>query len=385
MKKKIIIFTSSGGNGHISATKALQSYLSDEYEIKPVYIFEEVFKGIEPVATITFGKITGEDVYNFFLRRRYYKVLNFIYDFGKWYFGLRSKSMLKLIRAYLLVEKPDLIISVIPVVNDIILVTAQDQNIPFLLIPTDFDVTSFITGIYQPTYDKFALTLGSNDPRVMRTAHTSHINPEQIISAGLPMRKDFFEPKDIESLKKKFSVTEGKPVIVIMMGGQGNTSILAYAQQLATLPIAAHIIFCIGRNSDIAATIKDIHFAPYITITVIGFTERISDLLAMADLLITKSGSVSFAEGITMNVPMILDATATLLYWERLNHILLTTHNWGVCLKKVGDLNTAILAILGDRVKYQHMKQNIAAFTTHRLDQEIKLIIQKLLIQQTIG
>ena len=379
MKKKIIIFTSSGGNGHISATKALQSYLSDEYEIQPIYIFEEIFKGIDPVALITLGKITGEDVYNFFLRRRYYQILNGIYLVGNWYFGIRKKSMVRLLKKFIETQKPDLIISVIPVVNDIILIAAQEQGIPFLLIPTDFDVTSFITGIYQPNYDKFILTLGSNDQLVVQTAQKAFINPEQIIFAGLPMRKDFFENKDTESLKKQFGVPENKPVIVIMMGGQGNTSILAFAHQLATLPIAVHIIFCIGRNSSIADTIKTIHFAPYITITVLGFTERISDLLAMADLLITKSGSVSFAEGITMKVPMILDATATLLYWERLNHTLLTAHNWGVCLKKVEHLNHAILAILGDRVKYEYMKQNIAAFTTHRLDQEIKPIIKQLL------
>lgn len=379
MKKKIIVFTSSGGNGHISATKALQTYLSDEYEIQPVYIFEEVFKGVDPAATLTFGTITGEDIYNFFLRRRHYQILNKIYRLGTWYFGIRSKSMLKLLIAFLDKQKPDLIVSVIPVVNDIILAACKDLKIPFLLIPTDFDVSSFLVRIHQPSYDKFALTLGSNDPLVLKTIANAAINPEQVVFAGLPMRKDFFETKDIGILKKQFGVPEGKPVIVIMMGGQGNTSILAFAKQLATLPISAHIIFCIGRNSSIASTIKNIHFAPYLSITVLGFTERISDLLAMADLLITKSGSVSFAEGITMKVPMILDATAPLLYWERLNHTLLTTHNWGVCLKKVTDLNQAILAILGDRVKYEYVKQNIAAFTTHRLDQEIKPIIQKLM------
>lgn len=378
MKKKIIIFTSSGGNGHISATKALQSYLSDEYEITPVFIFEEVFKGIDPASFLSFNRIKGEDVYNFFLRRRYYRVLNFIYDFGNWYFGVRTDSMMRLANNYLTQHKPDLIISVIPVVNDVILEAAQKNNIPFLLIPTDFDVSSFVSGINAPKH-KFVATLGSDEPLVKATISSANLSPEKIAITGLPMRKDFFEPKDKELLKKQFSVPGGKQVIVLMMGGQGNTSILAFAEQLAILPIPAHIIICIGRNSEIASTIKEINFAPHISITVLGFTERISDLLAMADLLITKSGSVSFAEGITMNAPMILDATATLLYWERLNHTLLTAHDWGICLKKPEDLNAAIIKILGDPEHYQEIKHNLETFPKKRLDHEIKPIIEKLI------
>ncbi len=379
MKKTIIIFTSSGGNGHISATKALQSYLSDEYEIKPVFIFEEVFKNIDPISIISFGRSCGEDMYNFFLRRRWFKILNFIYDFGNWYFSTRIKSMIALTNNYLATHKPDLIISVIPVVNDVILEAAQRNNIPFLLIPTDFDVTSFVSGIKAPSYPKFIANLASDDPLVKATITSAHINPEQTTVMGLPMRKDFFEPKDKEILKKQFGVETGKPVIVLMMGGQGNNGILAFSEQIAKLPIPAHVIICIGRNSEIKETIKKINFAPHISITVLGFTERISDLLAMADLLITKSGSVSFAEGITMNIPMILDATATLLYWESLNHILLTAHEWGISLKHTRDLNAAILTILGNPAQYQKIKHNLETFGKHRLDLEIKPVIEKLL------
>ncbi len=379
MKKKIIIFTSGGGNGHISATKALNSYLSDEYEIKPVFIFEDVFLRVDPASVITFGKIQGEDVYNFFLKRRWYSIINLIYDFGYWYYNLISKSTTRIASEYLAKEKPDLVISVIPIVNSVILAACQKNNIPFMLIPTDFDVTSFVARIKKPTFRKFMVTLGSADPLVKVKVAPAQIPADQIAITGLPMRKDFFESKDIPLIKKQFGVPEDKPVIVLMMGGQGNSSIMAFAQQIANLSIPAHVIICIGRNSDVKETLKNITFAPHITTTILGFTERISDLLAMADLLITKSGSVSFAEGITMNVPMILDGTATLIYWERLNHTLLTVHDWGICLKKPEDLNTAIIKILGDSNHYQEIKKNLEAVPKMQLDLEIKPLIEKLL------
>jgi UDP-N-acetylglucosamine:LPS N-acetylglucosamine transferase len=116
-----------------------------------------------------------------------------------------------------------------------------------------------------------------------------------------------------------------------------------------------------------------------VSIETIGFTERVSDLLAIADLLITKSGSVSFAEGIYMNVPMILDATATLLYWERLNHTLLEKHGWGICLKDAKNLNKAIVEILTNAENYKTIKNSLAQLDRKRLDIEIEPIIQTLM------
>lgn len=378
MKKKMIIFTSAGGGGHISATKAIQSYIGDEYEIQPVYIFNEVFQSIDPAAIVTFGKISGEDIYNFFLKRRWYATLNVIYNVGNWYFGLRAQAMTKIATHYLAYQKPDLVISVIPIVNNIILDASQTNNIPFLLVPTDFDTTTFGRGIKNPTYSKFGMTLASSDPLVTQKIKDTNVNPDRVFITGLPMRKDFFEQKDPEALKKEFNVPEGKPVIILMMGGQGNSSIKIFAQQLATLPISAHIIICIGKDAQIKKELEKFNFNPQVSIQIMGFTERISDLLAIADLLITKSGSVSFAEGIHMNVPMILDATATLIYWERLNHILLEKYSWGICLKDAKHLNKAIGEILNNPEYHQTIKQNLTQLDKKRLDVEIKPIIDKL-------
>lgn len=379
MKKKIIIFTSGGGGGHISATKAIDSYIGHEYDIKPVYIFNEVFTSIDPATIVTFGAMTGEDVYNFFLKRRWYSILNLMFNVGNWYFSLRTKAMTKIATQYLAQEKPDLIISVIPIVNNIILDASKANNIPFILCPTDFDVTSFVRDIKNPKYQKFELTVANNDPLVIQKVIPTGIDSQYIHATGLPMRESFFKSKDKVALKKEFAIPLQKPVIVMMMGGQGSSSIKIFAQQLATLPLSAHVIICVGKDESIKKQLNIIPFTPTISVTVMGYTERVADLLAIADLLITKSGSVSFAEGLYMNVPMILDATATLLYWERLNHTLLKTHGWGISLTKASELNNAILKILSDTKNHTQIIERLKAYPKKRLDIEIKPIIEKLL------
>jgi processive 1,2-diacylglycerol beta-glucosyltransferase len=379
MKKKIIIFTSAGGGGHISATKAIDSYIGHEYDLRPVYIFNEVFKSVDPATILSFGRISGEDIYNFFLKRRWYSILNMMYDVGNRYFGLRAQSMTKIATDYLAHEKPDLVISVIPIVNNIILDAAKANKIPFILSPTDFDVTSFIRDIKNPNYSKFDLTIASNDPLVTQKVAPAHIEPVHIFDTGLPMRSSFFELKDKGALKHEFSISLEKPVIVMMMGGQGNSSIKIFAEQLAQLHLSAHLIICVGKDASLKQQLEKIAFNPSISVTIMGYTERIADLLAISDLLITKSGSVSFAEGIYMNVPMILDATATLLYWERLNHKLLKAHDWGISLTKASELNAAITKILNDKQYHAAIVKRLKDYPKKRLDIELKPIIEKLL------
>ncbi len=379
MKKKIIIFTSSGGQGHISAMKAIQAYLGNEYETKPVFIFDEVFKGIDPSSRLTFGAINGEDIYNYFLRKRWYKILNCMYNLGNWYFGLRAKKMTRLATQYLQQHKPDLVLSVTPIINGVLLQACQNADFPFLLIPTDLDVTSFITGIKNPTYAKFQLVIGFDDPIIKEKLSAAHINPAQISAAGLPVRSSFFEEKNIPELKKKYNVPTDKPVIVLMMGGQGNTNIVTFAKQLATLTIPAHIIIFTGKDGKIAKRLERLKLNPMLSLTIIRFTEHVADLMATADLLITKSGSVSFCEGIYLNIPMILDSTATLLYWERLNHTLLTAHDWGICLQNAHDLRQAVTTIIANPGYDEAIKERLKKYPKKRLDQEIKPIIEKLI------
>ncbi len=61
------------------------------------------------------------------------------YNIGSWYYNFFKSSVEPLLEKYLTQHQPDLIISVIPLINNLVLKVAQKLNIPFLLIPTDLD------------------------------------------------------------------------------------------------------------------------------------------------------------------------------------------------------------------------------------------------------
>jgi len=66
---------------------------------------------------------------------------------------------------------------------------------------------------------------------------------------------------------------------------------------------------------------------------IIEETNRISEYMAVSNLLITKSGTASFCEAIQMHLPMVIDATSSTLVWERFNHNFTINNGLGTVIK----------------------------------------------------
>ena len=379
-KKKIIIFYSEGGGGHISTMEAIRSYLENEYEIEPVVLFKEVFQQNDPAYLFSFGKIHGEDVYNFFLHYKWLWLLNTFYYFATWFFPLKSKTLVKKLRAFIARSQPDVIISVTPLINQVILDAAQLSSIPVIIIPTDLDARGFIVGLKNPHYKRFILLKSFDLPEVQAALEPAHISSNHLITAGFPIRKDFFESKNRDKIKTTYQILSGKPIVMLMMGGQGCYKIVTFARKLTRLSIPVHLLICVGKDKKAQAKIESLSFPSFVTYTIIPFTPRISDIMAISDLVITKSGSVSFCEVLYMNKPMLIDNTSLIpLCWEKLNHTLLIKHNWGALVNRSADLPELVTQFLTDKNYYACMKSNIEKLEKPRLDENIRALLQKLI------
>lgn len=377
--KKILIFTSGGGGGHISVTHALIALLHTKYQMKPLFIFNDVLGDIDP-AQMFFGKKNrGEDFYVWLIRHKFIRTLNVLGKFGEWYYQWRGQKATELIGKCLDVEKPDLVISVIPLVNNLILNACQQRNIPLLHVPTDLNTRTFMVGIKNPDYKKFIVALTLDIPESRDPVSKAGIPNDQVKVTGLPLRPDFFEEKNLALIKKYLNVPAKKPVILVLMGGAGSQATLMYANALSQIQHPAHLLLCTGKNKGVEAEISKITFPRHITYTIIGFTNRISDLMAISQLFITKSGSVSFCEGIYMNLPMLLDATSPVPTWEQSNHVILKEAGGGDSVKSYKDLADMVDNLLANPAQLQEMSRNLEEIETHRADSQILAIIKQLL------
>src|ERR1700722_3478593 len=135
--KKITIFSSSDGGGHTAVAHALCAYLDSHYQVEVTNVFSQMLRPLDFAQSLSKGKFSGEDFYNFCMAKKWYQVLNIYYRLGSTYYQLFNKKVVSIIRQHLEEKQPDLIISVVPLVNHCILKIAKERNIPFLLIPTD--------------------------------------------------------------------------------------------------------------------------------------------------------------------------------------------------------------------------------------------------------
>lgn len=372
--KKIIVFTSDGAGGHTATTNALKASMGDTYNIQAVNIFKDVIGEVDIIYTLSGHRMNGEQFYEHCMVRKYNTFLSALHGVGKWYFRRVQKKLGKMVERFLVKHQPDLVISVIPLVDGAIVQATQKLGIPFLLLPTDLDSTNYIHDIYKPKHELLRVTLPFEDTDLRKKLIPAHIPTSQISVTGFPIRQDFFEHKDIKSIKQSFNVPENKPVILVLMGSVGSDALYSFTKELSKLPNEAHLIICTGRYEAIKQKINTISFPTHISTTMVGFTQRISDLMAIADLFITKAGPVSMSEAIYMNLPMLVDTTSSVLKWEKMNYQFIQKHEFGDVIKKAEDLPNMVSSILKDG-KLQRMKDNLTAYDKKHGSNEVKSLI----------
>lgn len=376
--QKIVIFTSSGGGGHLSASNALTSYLKDQYEIVQIKLLDEVLSSFDPIALASLGKKHGEAMYNALTPYNQWWLLNLIYRFGRIYFGPLAPFMRSRITQCLKEQNADLVISVIPIFNKIILKAAQDLDIPFLLLPTDLDIRSFVYNIRYPYYKKFHLSLIYDDNAIKKPAKFAGINEHNISVNGFPLRSEFFQEKDRAALRTSMGIELEKPVIMIMMGSQGANNIISCVKSLSALKTPAHLLICIGKHTAIKDSLLNIRVPEWVTIDIIEETNRISDYMATSDLLISKSGTASFCEAIHMRLPMIIDGSSSSLVWERFNHRFTKKHNLGSVITNYNQLPDKVSQFFSSQLIAEQIKHNQAQLNNCRTPERIRARIARM-------
>lgn len=380
--KKVLIFTCIGGGGHISASNALEAYLKNDYTVEQLDIFADPIGHIDPLYWITFKKYNGELLYNFFMRHRLFWAINLLFYMGCFFFWLNEKRIIRNLIKTIQKHKPDIIVSVIPIINHCCVIAADACNVPFILSPTDFDGTTFVRRMGSTDTKPFTIALSFDHPLINKPLYEQKISPHHIATTGFILRPSFFHKPDVSAIKAEFAVPDNAPVITLMMGAIGSKTLVPFVKILTQLKQRAHFIICVGKNEQLKEQINALSFPPSITYTLVGFTEKVAQLLQISDIFITKSGSVSVCEGLYTNTPMLLDATSTVLRWEKLNHELLESLGGGISFKSYKHLFTEITHLLENPDQLRLMRRNLENLDKKNGAQEIKNLINLKLLNR---
>ncbi len=393
-KKKILVLVSRGGGGHKTAGDSLKQILGNDYEVEVNPVLADILGAIDPLNYLTRGHFTGEDLYNVLLKNHRNQLLQWMVQLGP-HCGMQSERIEKLFEKYLLkqAQLPDLIISPTPFINYGISCAAHRWDIPFLIIPTDLDGSTFMKGFpEQPTHHHFKVALSYDDPAIITTTfQKAAYRDDQLIIAGFPVRPaclKTYTPEELQAVRIKFNLFESHRIITLVMGAVGGNLILDHLKVMSRLDPRAHqlqlqINICIGHNQKMGKKIRNFLLdqgAKFLgrhtfllptglVIHIRGYTKDLIELMAASDLIITKTGSCTVNEAIYLGKKILLDNTsrssARYLWWEKFNIPFVQRHGLGTSFSDSEQLLMLIPSFLKypekpkERLELPNFEENI--------------------------
>lgn len=278
MPKKIVM-TGGGTAGHVTPNIALMPKLMEKgYEISYIGSYEGIEKGLiseieVPYYSIATGKL-----------RRYFDPQNFTDPFRviKGYF--QAKKILKKIRPEVVFSKGGFVS--VPVVR-----AAASLKIPCIIHESDMT-----PGLANRLCIPRAKVVCCNFPETLQRLPSG-----KAVLTGSPIREELLEGDKKRGLEF-CGFTDEKPVILVMGGSQGAAAINKNIRgALAKLLPDFNIVHLCGKEKmdNLLLTTEGYKQYEYIN-------EQMKDLLAMADLVVSRAGANSICELLTLRKPNIL-------------------------------------------------------------------------------
>lgn len=136
------------------------------------------------------------------------------------------------------------------------------------------------------------------------------IDSDKIKPYGIPVEKSFLSHRDREVVLSELNLDPNKFTVLLMGGSFGAGSIKDTLSELISIDRDFQIIVVAGRNKSLKdkldKTIALNQDNIDKKICVLGFTDKMNDLLASVDILVSKPGGLTTTESLLKEVPMIV-------------------------------------------------------------------------------
>ena len=125
-----------------------------------------------------------------------------------------------------------------------------------------------------------------------------------VVANGIPISPAFCNPPDKAEARRNLGLPESGPIVLLCCGSMGCGHIHRVAADFVEkLPKEATLVVVCGHN---ARSYRLLQEQALERTVVVGFTHRMVEYMAAADVCVTKPGGLSTTELLSMKLPMVL-------------------------------------------------------------------------------
>ncbi|MFN2459193.1 MAG: glycosyltransferase [Candidatus Velthaea sp.] len=303
MTKRVLFLISDTGGGHRSGAQAIGAALDEidgdvrfEWRIDDIAThctfplsqlgpaYSAALRFAPPIYGALFHATNG--------RRRYRTMVRFCEPLYR-----------ERLRDSFLVYKPDIIVSVHPLLNHAALRARADAGIKVPLITVITDLGRVHEGWLLPEADMTVVPARE----VYQRAIERGVPPERLRLLGHPVHPKFEDVSESKAeIRKTLGLPPEKPIALLMAGGEGGGKLLPTTLALAKSRLPFHLVVVTGRNAALKAKLEELSPQLSTPMTVLGFRNDVPALMKAADLLVTKAGPGTIAEASISEVPVVV-------------------------------------------------------------------------------
>jgi len=298
--KRIFILTLSVGTGHVRAAEVLQRAFYDCIDPVEVRLLDAL-----KVARSWFLALyvrpywwllrRAPGLWRWLFERRQKKLHRATAP--RWVFRRGCKEVFEQLKAY----APHLVIANEVGALEIAALGKREGwfHAPILAVQTDFQTEP---PWVQAEVDVYCV--GSEEARSQLVNWGT--SPNRILVCGIPVDPVFALPLDKSELRRALGLDAQRPVILVMGGGMGPAPLDAIVGSLELCRFPLQVLVVAGHDRILKQALDHMRRKVALNLHVFGWTDTIPELMAVADLLITKPGGLTAAEALSAGLPMIV-------------------------------------------------------------------------------
>ena len=350
--KKIMILYASVGGGHFRAADGVRAYIEetykDKYEVVMVDALNYVNKMLDKLVITSYINMARyspklwSKIYQ--MGEEHYTVANFSNAVQK----LLSKKLFDLFKE----KQPDVVISTHPFITEMVACLKKKEKTQAKLAVILTDYASHRFWEMKPEYVN--LYFVANQEMKYSLIH-SGIDEKKIHVTGIPVRPDFLKQHDRKALLEEFDLVEGKPIFLVFGGGAfGMSDASVLFKNLLNVKEDIQIIAIAGKSEKTKESFEKLALESDKKVVILGFTDKVPELMSIADFVVSKPGGLTTTEILVSQVPFLIFNPVP--GQEEENSNFLTNNGAAVRLWDVNKATPIFEQLLSDPFKIEHIK-----------------------------